>query len=51
LKDCTFNSQTREVDASSLSAGSGVADGDEDGEGIDEMLVACDLGDVGEGTV
>ena len=50
LKDCTFNSQTREIDASSLSAGEEVAVVEE--EAGDEILGGpCDLMELEEGTV
>ena len=48
LKDCTFNNQTQEIDASSLSAGTGVADGEEEEDGAGETLEPCDLGTVEE---
>ena len=52
LKDCTFSSQTREIDSSSLSVVVGVAAGSEAEEGIDDgMFEVCDSEELGEGTV
>ena len=52
LKDCTFSSQTREIDSSLLSVEVGVAAGSEAEEGTDDgMFDVCDSEELGEGTV
>ena len=52
MKGCTFSSQTREIDSSSLSVVVGVAAGSEVRKGLMmKCLSVCDSDELGEGTV